>query len=113
MDAGQLRHKIRIERLRTPAAADAHGIAEREWDLVAEVHAAIEPLAGNQYWYAQQVGSSVTHKVTIRYLPEISTLCRVLWGSRQLDVNSVINPGELRIWLELMCTEKTAPAAES
>lgn len=108
MQAGKLRHLIDIQQ-RT-LTADAYGGRDRDWNEAspfATVYAAIEPLSGAEQWRAKQAQSSVSHKVTIRYLAGVNPKMRVKFGSRYLNIESVQNLGERNRTLELLCTEQT------
>ena len=52
--------------------------------------------------------STVTHKVTIRY-PAVTIQAGmfVLYGSRSFLVQTVSDPDELRVQLDIMCQEQT------
>jgi SPP1 family predicted phage head-tail adaptor len=106
---GLLRHRIAIEAgTRTP---DAGGGTSNPWaapTTVAEVWAAIQPLQGDERLRAQQLQSRVTHKIVLRYRPDIRTSHRVNFNGRIFNIRSVINLDERSRWLELMCEEGVA-----
>jgi len=109
MRAGLRRHRITIQY--TTSAQNTYGEASATWKNDVTVWGAIFPLRGNEYFANQQVQGAVTHKVTIQYRTLISGLrispkCRIVYGSRNFGIKSVINPGERNIDLELMCVEE-------
>lgn len=103
--AGSLRHSVVIQE-RT-LTADAYGGRTEAWATFATVWANVEPLSSSEQWRAQQVQSSVSHKVTIRYLAGIDSKMRVKHGTRYLHIGSIRNVDERNIELELLCTEAT------
>lgn len=105
MRAGELRHSVVIES-RT-LAADSYGGRTETWATFATVWASVEPLSGSEQWRAQQAQSSVSHKVTIRYLSGVDAKMRVKFGTRYLNIGSVRNVEERNRELELLCTEAT------
>jgi SPP1 family predicted phage head-tail adaptor len=109
MRAGRLRHSVVIQR-RT-GAANAFNEPTDTWADLATVSAGIEPIAGREYFAAQQVQSEVSHRVTIRYMEGVSPKDRLVWTdpatsvARYFDIRAVIDRDERHRALELMCTE--------
>lgn len=103
MNVGQLRHRVTIQQL-TRVEDEGGGYAE-VWTEVATVWAAIKPLRGNERYEAQQVQSTLTHKVTIRYREGIKPQMRLTYKGRIFDIESVIDIEERHRWLELLCSE--------
>ena len=105
MDATKLRHRVSIQQV--TEAKDTYGATTRTWATIATAWAAIEPIAGREYFYAQQVASSVSHRVTIRHRTGITPKMRIVHDSRTFEIESVRNLEERDRWLELMCSEVT------
>jgi SPP1 family predicted phage head-tail adaptor len=105
MVPGSLRQRIELQS-RTDTQ-DATGQAVPTWATYATVWAAIEPLTGRELIAAKQAQSQDTVKVRCRYLTGILTTHRVLFGTRILAINAVINLDERNRELNLMCTEPT------
>lgn len=103
MNAGQLRHRVTIQQL--TRVEDEGGGHEENWADVATVWAAIKPMRGSERYEAQQVQSTLTHKVTIRYRAGIKPQMRILYGNRIFEVEAVIDVDERHKWLELLCSE--------
>lgn len=103
MQAGRLRKRVRIQ---TPVDAQ-NGLGEmiRAWSTVATVWAAVEPLRGREMFDAAQVQAEISHRVQLRYRPGVNTTMRILFGSRVLQIQSVIDVDERRRELQLMCRE--------
>ena len=103
MNIGILRHRATIQQLVN--IDDGAGGSIETWENVATVWAAIEPLRGNERYTAQQVQSTLTHKVTIRYREGIKPQMRLTYEGRIFDIESVIDIEERHRWLELLCSE--------
>lgn len=103
MRAGELRHRITIQRavevsddLKTPTVT---------WQDVATVWAAVEPLSGREYLLAQNVNAELTVRIRIRYRPGVTPGMRVLYNGRVFDIQAVIDVEERHRELQLMCKE--------
>jgi SPP1 family predicted phage head-tail adaptor len=106
MNAGRLRHRITIQEPVT--ARNGYGEAITTWTAVATVWASVEPLSGREYFAAEHVQSEVTHRVRMRWQSGITPDMRVLFNGRVLKIDAVINYGERRTDLQLMCQEVAA-----
>lgn len=109
MRAGELRHQITIQMATT--GRDSVGERTLTWTSGRNTWAAIWPVKGSEYFASQQLQANVTHKIRIRYQTlanstAIGSNHRIKFGSRYFTINSVINPDERNILLELMCTEE-------
>jgi SPP1 family predicted phage head-tail adaptor len=108
MNPGELNKKVTIERpVDTPDAQT--GAPVRTWEDVATVWAKIEPLAGREFWQAQQSQSAVTHQVEIWYRRDVTCRNRLRFvdrlATRYLDIAGMIDPGEEHVSLILQCVE--------
>lgn len=106
MKIGSLKYRIVLQK--KMITEDALKQQTEVWTDFAYVWARIEPLSGREYFAAQQINSEISVRVTIRYLPGITTGTRVVFGGRIFDVLSVVNPEERNISLILMCKEVSA-----
>lgn len=80
------------------------------WENVATVHASVEPIQGREYFSGPfQMGENII-RIRIRYLPNINRRMRVKYGSRLLDIYSVIDSKEEHKELQLMCKENSLNA---
>lgn len=104
IEAGRLRHRVAIQSA-TEAQNDL-GEVEKTWATTATVWGAVEPLTGRELWQAQQVSAEITHRVRMRYRSGLTPKNRILFGSRILEINAILNPEERNIDLELLCREK-------
>ncbi|WP_434632010.1 phage head closure protein [Thermoanaerobacterium thermosaccharolyticum] len=103
MNAGKLRHRATIQQLVN--IDDGAGGSIETWQDIVTVWAAIEPLRGNERYTAQQVQSTLSRKVTIRYREGIKSQMRLTYKGRIFDIVSAIDIKELHQWLELLCSE--------
>ena len=107
MDAGDLRHRVVIQKRRQ--VQDALGGVNRDeiWDDVVTLWAAIAPVSGREYFDAERVNSEVSHTVTIRYQhgDRYGTENRVSHEDRIFQIVSSINVKERNEWVEMKCLE--------
>ncbi|MDA8212164.1 MAG: phage head closure protein [Clostridia bacterium] len=103
MNAGELRHRVKIQQ--KSVTRDSFGAESVTWSDVATVWAVVEPLRGREFFGAQQVNAEVTTRIRIRYRSGVVPTMRALYGSRVYDIQSVINLDERNRELQLMCKE--------
>jgi SPP1 family predicted phage head-tail adaptor len=109
MKAGMLRHSITIETATETLAAS--GETTQTWTTFASVRAAIQPANGKETWRAAQVNPTLTHAITIRYLPRVTTKMRIKYideiteATRYFGIESIIDTDEKHVELHLMCSE--------
>jgi len=103
---GILNKRITIQRLVAGSpAVNSFGEPQNTWTDLAEVWGSVEPVQGREFWAQQQVQAEITIRVRIRYLSTVTAGMRVLYGSRILDIGSVIDPKEKHVEMQLMCSE--------
>ncbi len=105
MRAGALRHRISIQE--EILVDDGEGGFVRTWATITNgtVWASVQPLSGAEAYRAQQVQGNLTHSTVIRYLAGVTPKHRVLFGTRLLNIKSVINQFEKNVMLTLLCEE--------
>jgi SPP1 family predicted phage head-tail adaptor len=86
-------------------ARDTYGEEDVTWTDVAAVWAEILPIRGREYLEMDQAQADVTHRVYLRWRTGIEPTMRLYFGSRVLQIESVIRPEERRVGLELICKE--------
>ena|SRR5579884_3623248 len=74
--------------------------------IFAQLWAKVEALAGKYSEKSQQVVSEATHKVTIHYLPGVTSAMKVQLNSRVFNVEYVADPDERQVELWLFCYER-------
>jgi len=72
---------VRIEKPTETVTAGKISTAWTEWAMA---WVKIEPLAGREYWEAQQQASSITHKITGLFsdFEKVTADFRIVWDSR-------------------------------
>lgn len=103
MRFGALRDSIELQApVRTPDGRGGYSLA---WQTKAKVRANVQDLSGREYLLAQQLGTSLTRQVTMRYYAAIRPSWRIklLPSGDLLNVRSVVNPDGKRIEHQLYC----------
>jgi SPP1 family predicted phage head-tail adaptor len=106
LQAGKLRNRISI--VQNENAQDtAGGTTVNNWTPVATVWASIEALSGVEKFAAHEFVSQASHSVVIRYNPEltITSAMQIVFGSRQFQIETVLNPDERTKMLQILCIE--------
>lgn len=104
MNIGDLRHRITLQEC--VSGQDEAGQPVQEWQDVATVWGAVEPLRGREYFAAQQVQAEVTTRIRIRYRKGIRPEMRVLYDGRIFQIVAPpIDPEERHREIHLMCKE--------
>lgn len=85
IEAGRFRHRVRIERFDYLRDSNGDVIQDpnsgeiaRDWVLVDEVWAAIEPLSTREFIQSQSMQSSVTARIVIRQRDDVDAGCRLV-----------------------------------
>jgi SPP1 family predicted phage head-tail adaptor len=103
VNAGKLRHAVTVQSVTD--GTGTRGAPTKTAATFATTWASIEPLSGAELWRAQQVSAEVTHRVLLRHLSGVTPKMRIKYGSRTLEVVSVLNLEERDRELELLCRE--------
>ena len=101
---GELRHRLNLEAA-TRSSDGAGGVSET-WDVVAEVWAAIRPLAGAERLDADRLSGRVTHEIWLRHRDGVAPAMRFTWDARVFDIRAVLDQDEHRRWLKCLVEEK-------
>ncbi len=103
MISGKLNKMITIQS--AVETQSAIGEVTTTWQLMATVWAGITPLVGAELYRLKSVDAKISVKVRIRYIAGISTKMRLLYGSRVLNILSIVNIREKDKEIVLMCEE--------
>lgn len=107
IDPGKMRHRITFQRF--PGAQDSFGdplqTDDDNWEDVAAVWAAIDPVSGREFYAAEQSQSEVSHKIRCRYRQGLNTAMRIKYRSRVFKIISIIDWEERHESLLIMCSE--------
>lgn len=107
MKSGKLRHSILIQK--KVLIRNSYGEEEVTWEDFTLAYASIEPLAGREYFLAQQFQQKTDYKITLRYRSGIKPHFIIKWGDRTFDIISVLNTGEMNRELIIYASEFTSP----
>lgn len=109
LDLGAMRHSVLIQQ--KTVVRDPHGgYSASTWATVSTVFASIEPLSGNEYVQHNQLQAGATHRIRIWYSSDVSSIAvkdwKIVFGSREFDIKSLVNPREENEMIEIMAREK-------
>ena len=104
MQAGKLRHLLTLQQ--ATDVLNARGEAIPGWANVTDLWGSIEPLSGREGFQAQQMYASATHRVRIRYRAGVVPKMRFLKGSREFEIDAVLNVDERNRELVCIATER-------
>ena len=105
---GDLRRRVTLEQPAT--TADGMGGVSTTWTTLATVWAAVAPKGGTEKLHADQLTSTITYDVTIRYRKDVDASMRVGYEGRTLRILGVIDQDERHRFLTLSCDEWPAAA---
>lgn len=102
LNAGRLRHKIRIE---SPVNEqdEAGQVKVKEWALVARPFAEVLGVGGGESLRGRQIEAQTTHLVTIHWRAGILPTMRVVHEGRLLNIVRVDDPEGDRRMLVIQC----------
>ena len=107
MRAGQLRHRVTLERIRQTDVSDM-GVPTEKWEAVGIYWAFVQPVSARQFVANDQLRGEVSHTVRMRYAPGVTLKDRLDYQGRKLNIASVINVLERGHELQLLCVEAAA-----
>lgn len=103
--AGQLRHRITLQRKTTGSPTrTAMGAPDESWTDVATVWAAVRPLRSRERFLAQAAESQVDTEIEIRYRANITADMRAVHGTTIYSIEGVRDPDARRVKLFLDCS---------
>lgn len=103
MQAGVLRHRVVIETKQEER--DLHGGIIEVWAPLRTVWGAVEPLQGRELFLAQQVDGRLSHRITLRYQPDLTPTQRLVFQERALYPVSVQHVEERQRTTVVLATE--------
>lgn len=99
---GRLRQRVTIEQATTPTTGETNPSYSA---FASNVPAEVIETLGGEYIRGRQVESGVKALVTIRYRTGVLPTMRLKYGSRYLNIMSVVDPTGYRAELLLSCGE--------
>jgi SPP1 family predicted phage head-tail adaptor len=103
MNAGSRNKHLTLQKL-TESTTVGGEVTETAVDT-AKVWAAIEPLSSREAWQAQQSQATTTHKITMLYMPGVTSRMQAVWAGRTFRFESVVNLDEANRELMVTATE--------
>lgn len=100
---GRLRHRVQIQSY-SEVQDSTHGTI-KTWTTLYTVFAEIVPVKGYTTFDTQQINEAVTHKITIRWQPYITSELWLLKDSRRFRIRNIRNLLERNRFLEMLCEE--------
>ena len=104
LDAGRLRHVIRIEE--QVQIRDEYGGIKIEWrEKYNKIYASVEPLSMREAYINNSTQNSITTRIIIRYKDDILPSQRVIFRNNIYNIESVIPDNNSGLeWLTLTCS---------
>jgi SPP1 family predicted phage head-tail adaptor len=84
--SSKFRHKLAIYRPVESGTPDPRGDEQLDFAIFKTVWGSLEPLAGREFQYAQQMHGNVTHKVVMRYVAGIDKTMQIQWNGRTFNL---------------------------
>ena len=104
MRSGLLRHVIDIQdAAETPDGMG--GFTTSYSDIYSDLRASIWPLSASERISNDKIELSITHRIRVRYRSGIKADMKVVFGSREFNIKSIINSEMRNIMLEMLCEE--------
>jgi SPP1 family predicted phage head-tail adaptor len=103
---GMLRHLVQLqEKAKTPDGGGGNAVT---WNTYASVWGRMEPKSGTEPLEAGRLQAQITHELTIRHHPTVSTEHRVLFQNRAMQIRSILDMEERGRWMVLSLEEGVA-----
>jgi len=100
---GSLRHRMQIQTYKETHSGNHD--TNRVWTTIQTVYASIKNAKGTVTFGLQQIEQNITHKITIRYIPNVTTENWLLMESRRFRIRDVTDVIEKKRFLILSCEE--------
>jgi head-tail adaptor len=119
MRSGKMRDRVRILNPTYPAGLNQAPV----YSDAGEVWAAVDPAGSNESMRQDQMLSTFSHQLVVRYSPDITTRTRLMldserlplvpgqpqeWSGRRLEIVGLVNVGNRNRELQLTCLERPA-----
>jgi head-tail adaptor len=109
ISAGDLRHRVAINRLASSLTPDRVGQVVASYQALGTFYALVEVLSGGEETNAKQRKGTLRFRVTVRAASgPILPTDQILWKGRTLNVVDAV-PDPFGIMIEIECTEKVSP----
>lgn len=88
IDAGKLRERVTVQI--ASGSTNALGETVLAWSDSTTVWASVQGVSASEALDAGQQGTTITHRVRMRYLPGLTQQMRLAWRNRTLDIVSLL-----------------------
>lgn len=103
LSAGQLDKRVALQK---PVVTHVNGEKHMEWVTVAVVWASVSPVSAREQFTLAQLQADVSHRVRMRYRPNVTAEWRVQYAGRVLNIAAMPRDlDEAHVELELLCKE--------
>lgn len=102
MNFGRLNERVIVQQ--STDAANSLGETIQTWATFATVWASVDGVSSQEALRAGQVGVAISHNLQMRYLTGLTAQMRILWGSRILEITSVLEADSKTVH-NLVCQE--------
>lgn len=92
MKAGALRNFVTIEQ--PNEVFDSNGELIIQWVNFTSVFASIEPLIGREMWASKQTNATVTGKIRMRFINNLSPKMRIKFNDIYFNIEGIVNVEE-------------------
>lgn len=102
----------RITVQRQVSSRDETGDELIEWEDYYSCWASVEPLRGSEQWLQVQETATQAIRVVVHWSDDVAAITpamRIKYGSKYLDIHSVLNMDEADIEGQMMCTWRQLP----
>ena len=89
----------------TIRAVTGVGGRSETWSTDRTTWASIEPIKGRELFSEGAVQADITHRIRLRYSPDLSSRHRIKFGTRVFNIKQAINVAERGISHEVLATE--------
>jgi SPP1 family predicted phage head-tail adaptor len=104
LDPSDLNKRVEIQAVQS--TKNGRGGQVETWNSERTVWAAIEPTGGWEKFTSGKTEATVTHKVRMRYFPNLTAAKRLKYGERILHILLVRDIDERHAVYELKCEER-------
>lgn len=103
IDPGRLRERVTVQQ--PVERRNSFGETTQTWETFAERWASVQGLSSREFLISGQAQSEITHRVRMRYLNGMTSVMRISWRGRVLEITSLLEHNN-RSEHELLCTER-------
>ena len=104
MRAGNLNKKVEIQSL-TSTQNEFGEVTNANWTKYKNAYASVIPVSGKESFLSNTDFSKTSHKIRIRYLPNINASMRIVWNNRVFNFISTRNIAEMSKEIEILAEE--------